>query len=170
MMKKILLLSDTHSFLDPRVLGYAEAVDEIWHAGDIGAFEVTDALEKIKPLRVVYGNIDNARIRSQFDESLFFTIDGLRVFMTHIGGKPPRYAKGIKEKLARLNPDLFICGHSHILKVAYDKKHELLFMNPGAAGKHGFHKKQTMIRFEIAAGKAQNLVVIELGDKPGKDL
>jgi predicted phosphodiesterase len=90
--------------------------------------------------------------------------------MTHIGGKPPRYAKGIKEKLAHLNPDLFICGHSHILKVAYDKKHELLFMNPGAAGKHGFHKKQTMIRFEIAAGKAQNLVVIELGDKPGKDL
>ena len=104
MMKKILLLSDTHSFLDPRVLSYAEAVDEIWHAGDIGAFEVTDALEKIKPLRVVYGNIDNARIRSQFDEDLFFTIEGMHVFMTHIGGKPPRYAKGITEKLERLKP------------------------------------------------------------------
>ena len=102
-MKKILLLSDTHSFLDPRVLDYAMAVDEIWHAGDIGAFEVTDALEKIKPLKVVYGNIDNARIRSQFDEDLFFTVDGVRVFMTHIGGKPPRYAKGIVEKLGMGN-------------------------------------------------------------------
>jgi len=170
MMKKILLLSDTHSFLDPRVLSYAEAVDEIWHAGDIGAFKVTDALEKIKPLRVVYGNIDNARIRSQFDEDLFFTIEGMHVFMTHIGGKPPRYAKGITEKLERLKPDIFICGHSHILKVAFDKKHNLLFMNPGAAGKHGFHKKQTMIRFEIEAGKAQNLVVIELGDNPRENL
>jgi putative phosphoesterase len=170
MMKKILLLSDTHSFLDPRVLDYAMEVDEIWHAGDIGAFEVTDALEKIKPLKVVYGNIDNSRIRSQFDEDLFFTVEGVRVFMTHIGGKPPRYAKGIVEKLQRLKPDIFICGHSHILKVAFDKKHNLLFMNPGAAGKHGFHKKQTIIRFEIEAGKAKNLVVIELGDKPRKNL
>jgi predicted phosphodiesterase len=118
----------------------------------------------------VYGNIDNARIRSQFDEDLFFTVEGVRVFMTHIGGKPPRYAKGIVEKLQRLKPDIFICGHSHILKVAFDKKHNLLFMNPGAAGKHGFHKKQTMICFEIEAGKAKNLVVIELGDKPRKNL
>ncbi len=170
MMKKILLLSDTHSFLDPRVLGYANEVDEIWHAGDIGAFEVTDTLEKIKPLKVVYGNIDNASIRSQFDEDLFFTVEGMRVFMTHIGGKPPRYAKGIAEKLESLKPDIFICGHSHILKVTFDEKHNLLFMNPGAVGKHGFHKKQTMIRFEITAGKLQNLVVIELGDKPRKNL
>ena len=170
MMKKILLLSDTHSFLDPRVLDYAKDVDEIWHAGDIGAFEVTDSLEKIKLLKVVYGNIDNASIRSQFDEDLFFTVEGMRVFMTHIGGKPPLYAKGIAEKLESLKPDIFICGHSHILKVTFDKKHKLLFMNPGAVGKHGFHKKQTMIRFEITAGKLQNLVVIELGDKPRKKL
>ncbi len=165
MMKKILLLSDTHSFLDSRVANYAKDVDEIWHAGDIGSFEVTDALEQIRPLRVVYGNIDNAAIRSQFKEDLFFTVAGVSVFMTHIGGKPPRYAKGISEKLMRLKPDIFVCGHSHILKVTFDKKHNLLFMNPGAVGKHGFHKKQTMLRFELANGKAQNLVVIELGDE-----
>ena len=170
MMKKILLLSDTHSFLDPRVLGYAEEVDQIWHAGDIGSFEVTDTLAKIKPLKVVYGNIDNASIRSQFDEDLFFITGGIRVFMTHIGGKPPLYAKGIGEKLKYLNPDIFICGHSHILKVSFDKKNKLLFMNPGAVGKHGFHKKQTMIRFEIKGKKVQNLVVIELGDKQREKL
>lgn len=166
MMKKILLLSDTHSFLDPRVLGYAKEVDEIWHAGDIGSFEVTDALQKLKPLRAVYGNIDNAMIRQQFPEDLFFELEGVRVFMTHIGGRPKRYAKGISEKLNKLKPQLFVCGHSHILKVVFDKDIGLLYMNPGAVGKHGFHKKQTLIKFELANGSAQNLVVIELADKP----
>ena len=170
MMKKILLLSDTHSFLDSRVLDYAKEADEIWHAGDIGNLNVTDALRNLKPLRAVYGNIDNATIRQEFKEDLFFELEGVRVFMTHIGGKPNRYAKGISEKLSKLKPQLFICGHSHILKVAFDKSRELLYINPGAAGKHGFHKKQTLIKFELANGKAQNLVVIELTDKTATDL
>jgi len=165
MMKKILLLSDTHSFLDSRILDYAKDVDEIWHAGDIGSFDVTDALEKLKPLRAVYGNIDNAAIRQHFPEDLFFELEGVTVFMTHIGGRPKRYAKGISEKLTRLKPQLFICGHSHILKVAYDNDSELLYINPGAAGKHGFHKKQTLIKFKLSHGKAKDLVVIELADK-----
>ena len=170
MMKKILLLSDTHSFLDSRVLDYAKEADEIWHAGDIGNLNVTDALRNLKPLRAVYGNIDNATIRQEFTDDLFFELEGVRVFMTHIGGKPNRYAKGISEKLSKLKPQLFICGHSHILKVAFDKSRELLYINPGAAGKHGFHKKQTLIKFELANGKAQNLVVIELADKTATDL
>ena len=170
MMKKILLLSDTHSFLDSRVLDYAKDADEIWHAGDIGNLNVTDALRNLKPLRAVYGNIDNATIRQEFTDDLFFELEGVRVFMTHIGGKPNRYAKGISEKLSKLKPQLFICGHSHILKVAFDKSRELLYINPGAAGKHGFHKKQTLIKFELANGKAQNLVVIELADKTATDL
>ena len=170
MMKKILLLSDTHSFLDSRVLDYAKEADEIWHSGDIGNLNVTDALRNLKPLRAVYGNIDNATIRQEFKEDLFFELEGVRVFMTHIGGKPNRYAKGISEKLSKLKPQLFICGHSHILKVAFDKSRELLYINPGAAGKHGFHKKQTLIKFELANGKAQNLVVIELADKTATDL
>ena len=165
MMKKILLLSDTHGFLDPRVLGYAKNVDEIWHAGDIGNLNVTDALKKLKPIRAVYGNIDNATIRQEFPEDLFFELEGVSVFMTHIGGKPYKYAKGIPEKLSTLKPQLFICGHSHILKVAFDKNKELLYINPGAAGKHGFHRKQTLIKFELTNGKAQNLVVIELANK-----
>ena len=170
MMKKILLLSDTHSFLDSRVLDYVKEADEIWHAGDIGNLNVTDALRNLKPLRAVYGNIDNATIRQEFTDDLFFELEGVRVFMTHIGGKPNRYAKGISEKLSKLKPQLFICGHSHILKVAFDKSRELLYINPGAAGKHGFHKKQTLIKFELANGKAQNLVVIELADKTATDL
>jgi len=170
MMKKILLLSDTHSFLDSRVLDYAKDANEIWHAGDIGNLNVTDVLRNLKPLRAVYGNIDNATIRQEFKEDLFFELEGVRVFMTHIGGKPNRYAKGISEKLSKLKPQLFICGHSHILRVAFDKSRELLYINPGAAGKHGFHKKQTLIKFELANGKAQNLVVIELADKTAADL
>ncbi len=170
MMKKILLLSDTHSFLDSRVLEYAKDVDEIWHAGDIGNFDVTDALERTKPLRAVYGNIDNAALRQQFPEEMYFELEGVKVFMTHIGGRPKRYAKGISDKLKTLKPDLFVCGHSHILKVGYDTSKSVLYLNPGAVGKHGFHKKQTMLRFELHEGKAQNLVVIELGDKTPTDL
>ena len=169
MMKKILLLSDTHSFLDPRILGYAKEVDEIWHAGDIGNLEVIDTLQKLKPLRAVHGNIDNALIRQEFPKDLHFQLEGVSVFMTHIGARPTRYAKGIAEKLTDVKPQLFICGHSHTLKVDYDKKKELIYINPGAAGKHGFHKKQTLIKFELAKGKAQNLIVIELADKTTSD-
>ena len=170
MMKKILLLSDTHSFLDARVLKYAKEVDEIWHAGDIGSFDVTDTLKRIKPLRAVYGNIDNASIRQEFPSEMYFELEGVNIFMTHIGGRPKRYAKGISEKLTTLKPDLFICGHSHILNVAYDDSKSVLYLNPGAVGKHGFHKKQTMLRFELNKGKAQNLVVIALGDKASANL
>ena len=170
MMKKILLLSDTHSFLDDRVLKYAKEVDEIWHAGDIGSFDVTDALERIKPLRAVYGNIDNASIRQEFPSEMYFELEGVTIFMTHIGGRPKRYANGISEKLTTLKPDLFICGHSHILNVAYDDSKSVLYLNPGAVGKHGFHKKQTMLRFELNKGKAQNLVVIALGEKASANL
>lgn len=169
MMKKILLLSDTHSFLDSRILDYAKDADEIWHAGDIGTFEVTDALQQIKPLRAVFGNIDNAAIRQQFPEDLFFELEGVSVFMTHIGGRPKRYVKGISDKLTKLKPQVFICGHSHILKVAFDSDRELLYINPGAAGRHGFHKKQTLIRFELTNGNIQDLVVIELADKASSD-
>jgi putative phosphoesterase len=169
MMKKILLLSDTHSFLDSRILDYAKDADEIWHAGDIGTFEVTDALQQIKPLRAVFGNIDDAAIRQQFPENLFFELEGVSVFMTHIGGRPKRYVKGISDKLTKLKPQVFICGHSHILKVAFDSDRELLYINPGAAGRHGFHKKQTLIRFELTNGNIQDLVVIELADKASSD-
>ncbi len=163
MIKKILLLSDTHGFLDHRVLGYAAKVDEIWHAGDIGDFSVTDALAHIKPLRAVYGNIDNAAIRQQFAETLFFELEGVNVLMTHIGGKPYKYAKGVAAYIEQYKPDVFICGHSHILRIEYDKKSNMLYINPGAAGKHGFHKKQTLVQFELHKGAIQNLVVIELG-------
>jgi putative phosphoesterase len=169
MMKKILLLSDTHSFLDSRILDYAKDADEIWHAGDIGTFEVTDALQQIKPLRAVFGNIDDAAIRQQFPENLFFELEGVSVFMTHIGGRPKRYVKGISDKLTKLKPQVFICGHSHILKVAFDSDRELLYINPGAAGRHGFHKKQTLIRFELTNGNIKDLVVIELADKASSD-
>lgn len=170
MMKKILLLSDTHGFLDTRILSYAKDVDEIWHAGDIGSFDITDMLEATKPIRVVYGNIDDASIRQQFDEELFFELEGVKVLMTHIGGKPKKYAKGVSQRIDALNPDLFVCGHSHILRVEYDQSKKVLYLNPGAAGKHGFHKKQTFLLFEISDGKAQNLVVVELGDTTSEDL
>ncbi len=169
MIKKILLLSDTHGFLDNRIIKYARAADEIWHAGDIGDFSVTDALEKIKPLRVVYGNIDNASIRQHFDESLFFELEGVNVLMLHIGGKPTKYAKGVGEQIDQLKPDVFVCGHSHILRVEYDKKRSVLYLNPGAAGKHGFHKKQTLLQFELSKGRVQNLTVIELGEETISD-
>jgi len=164
-MKKILLLSDTHGCLDDKILKYVQQADEVWHAGDIGDVSVTDHIKKLKPLRAVYGNIDGGELRKEFPEKLFFTIDGVKVLMTHIGGYPNRYAKGIKEIIEKYPPDLFISGHSHILKVMYDKKHNLLHMNPGAAGKKGFHKKRTMLRFKIDNQEIKDLEVIELGNR-----
>ncbi len=162
-MKKILLLSDTHGYLDDAILSHITNADEIWHAGDIGTIDLTDCIDKIKPLRAVYGNIDGHVLRSAFPLDLFFVCEGLKVFITHIGGYPTRYSKGIKEKLLMHKPDLFICGHSHILKVIRDKQFRLLHINPGAAGIHGFHKMRTMIRFEINNGRMENVEVIELG-------
>ena len=164
-MKKILLLSDTHSYIDDRILHYVDSVDEVWHAGDIGDITVTDQILIRKPLRAVYGNIDNNTIRSTFPLHQRFTVENVSVWITHIGGYPPKYNATTREELKLNPPRLFICGHSHILKVIPDAKLGLIHMNPGAAGKHGFHKVRTMLRFEINKDKIENLEVIELGKK-----
>jgi|SRR5690625_178418 len=160
-MTKILLLSDTHSHIDDAILKYVHTVDEVWHAGDIGDLKVTDAIEAIKPLRAVHGNIDNQDIRAAFPEVLCFTVEKVKVWMTHIGGYPGRYSAGIAKLLDQEKPNLFISGHSHILKVMPDKKRQLLHMNPGAVGKSGIHKVRTMLRFEIEKDVIKNLEVIE---------
>lgn len=161
-MKKILLLSDTHSYIDNQILKFIKQVDEVWHAGDIGSLEVIDTIKKFKPLRAVYGNIDDALIRAEHPLNNKFTIEKVTVWMTHIGGYPNRYDPRIKEEISKNPPQLFISGHSHILKVIFDKKLNLLHMNPGAAGKHGFHAVRTMLRFEINEDKITNLEIIEL--------
>lgn len=164
-MKKILLLSDTHDYIDNQILKFVKQADEVWHAGDIGTIKVTDEIRKLKPLRAVYGNIDNKEIRSEFQMDNIFTIENVKVWITHIGGYPNRYHKRIKEKIRTDPPTIFISGHSHILKVMYDKKLNLLHLNPGAAGKHGFQKVRTMLRFEINKDKIENLEIIELQNK-----
>ena len=160
-MIKILLLSDTHSYIGNDILKYVKQVDEVWHAGDIGDIKVTDAIKTLKPLRAVYGNIDNAKIRVEFPEHNRFKCENVDIWITHIGGYPNRYDKRIRETIKQNPPDLFISGHSHILKVMPDKKLNLLHMNPGAIGTHGLHKARTMLRFEIDGKKIQNLEVIE---------
>ena len=164
-MKKILLLSDTHSYLDEKILKYVRLADEVWHAGDIGDLAVTDELKKLKPLRAVYGNIDNAEARSEFPLNNRFWCEKVDVLITHIGGYPGKYNASIREELQKNPPKLFICGHSHILKVIFDKKLNLLHMNPGACGIYGFHQVRTMLRFEIDGDKIQNLEIIEIGKK-----
>ena len=164
-MTKIGLLSDTHSFLDENLFAFFSGCDEVWHAGDIGDIAVTVALEKFKSLRAVYGNIDGTKVRAAFPEEIFFNCEQVKIFLIHIGGYPGNYYPGIKEKLTEHRPDIFICGHSHILKVMRDEKLNLLHINPGAAGKHGMHKIRTAIRFEIDGKKIQNLEVIELGER-----
>jgi len=160
-MTKILLISDTHSYIDENILKYVKQVDEVWHAGDIGDLSVTDTIKKHKSLKAVYGNIDNKEARTEFPEHLRFKCEDIDVWITHIGGYPRRYNPSIKAKINQNPPDLFICGHSHILKVMPDKKLNLLHMNPGAIGKHGFHKVRTMLRFEVNEKKISNLEVIE---------
>ena len=160
-MTKILLLSDTHSYIDEDIIKYIKQADEVWHAGDIGDIKVTDTIKAIKPLRAVYGNIDNHRIRNEFPLHNKFICENVNVWITHIGGYPNRYSPSIREAIKNNPPDLFISGHSHILKVMSDKKLGLLHMNPGAIGKHGFHKARTMLRFEIDKSDIKNLEVIE---------
>lgn len=164
-MLKIGLLSDTHSYLDPKVFEYFKDVDEIWHAGDIGAIEVTDQLKKFKPLRAVYGNIDDHVIRSEFPEFNRFKVENVEVLMTHIGGKPGKYSKPAYAALEEKAPKLFICGHSHILLVKMDPKYNMLWMNPGACGIKGFHQVKTLLRFQINDDKIQNLEAIEIGKR-----
>ena len=162
-MTKILLLSDTHNYLDKRIEKYAVDCDEIWHAGDIGTISICSELKKLKPLRAVYGNIDGQDIRKEYPEHLIFNCEEVKVYITHIGGYPDRYNLKAKKQIIENKPQLFICGHSHILKVMYDKKLNVLHINPGAAGIHGFHQMKTMVRFEISGAEIKNLEVIELG-------
>ena len=162
---KILLLSDTHSYIDDRILEYAKNADEIWHAGDFGNLEVIDELKKAGTLRGVFGNIDEVKIRAEFPEINIFECEKVKVVMIHIGGYPNKYAPRVKQILKEEKPQIFISGHSHILKVMYDKELEILHLNPGAAGKHGWHKMRTMLRFEIIGEKIENLEVVELGLK-----
>ena len=161
-MTNILLLSDTHGYIDERILHYVKDADEVWHAGDIGDIKVTDQIKSLKPLRAVFGNIDNHEIRKEFPLNQRFLCEGIDVWITHIGGYPTRYSPAVKEEIKSNPPKLFICGHSHILKVMNDKNLQLLHMNPGAAGKHGFHKTRTMLRFKIDGKDIKELEVIEL--------
>lgn len=164
-MKQIGLLSDTHSYWDERFKQYFANCDEIWHAGDIGSLDVIERLNKICPVRAVYGNIDGQDIRTVFPEVNRFTIENTTVLMKHIGGYPGKYDKSVKHLLLEEPPQLFISGHSHILKVLFDKKLNLLHINPGAAGKYGFHTIRTIVRFKIDNGNFTDLEVIELSDK-----
>lgn len=164
-MKQIGLLSDTHSYWDERFNQYFADCDEIWHAGDIGSLEVIERLSKIGPVRAVYGNIDGQNIRTVFPEINRFTIENTTVLMKHIGGYPEKYDKSVKHLLLEDPPQLFISGHSHILKVLFDKRLNLLHINPGAAGKYGFHTIRTIVRFKIDNGNFTDLEVIELSDK-----
>ena len=164
-MIRIGLISDTHHFLDEAVFKHFQNCDEIWHGGDFGTAAIADALKAFKPLRGVYGNIDGYDIRSEYPEQLIFTCEGVKVLMKHIGGYPGRYAPGVKDIIAKEKPQLFISGHSHILKIMYDEKISCLHMNPGAAGKHGWHKMRTIIRFVIDGKNMKDCEVIELGKR-----
>lgn len=161
-MVRIGLISDTHGFLGDRVFEHFKDCDEIWHAGDFGTIEVADRLAAFKPLRGVYGNIDGKELRQTFPENLRFTIEGMDVWITHIGGYPDKYSPAVRKVIYDNPPGLFICGHSHILKVIFDKKINCLHLNPGAAGKQGWHKMRTLMRFAIDEGKVKDLEVIEL--------
>ncbi len=164
-MKRIGLLSDTHHYLDENIFRHFGHCDEIWHAGDFGTAELAGKLQAFKPTRGVYGNIDGADIRSLYPETLKWTCEGINVFMTHIGGYPPRYNPRVKKELEADPPQLFICGHSHILKIMYDDRLQCLHMNPGAAGNQGWHKVRTLIRFTVDGKDMKDCEVIELGKR-----
>ena len=164
-MTKILLISDTHGYMDEAILKYARQADEVWHAGDIGDLAVTDAIEKVSKLRAVHGNIDNHMIQQEFPVHQRFKCENVDVWITHIGGYPGRYDRRVREHIKDKPPALFISGHSHILKVMNDKELSLLHMNPGACGKHGLHRVRTMLRFQIEGRDIRELEVIELGKR-----
>ena len=165
-MLKVGLISDTHSFLDPQVFEVFKDVDEIWHGGDIGAIELSDELKKFKPFYAVYGNIDDKNIRIEFPLNLELEREGFKILITHIGGYPGNYEPKARRKIEEVKPDIFICGHSHILKVMRDpKNNNMVVMNPGAAGVYGFHKMKTVLRFTLNNKKIENLEAIELGKR-----
>ena len=164
-MTKIGLISDTHDYLDDAVFKHFDQCDEIWHAGDFGTARVADALKSCKPLRGVYGNIDGYDIRSEYPENLIWQCEGVKVLMTHIGGYPPKYNPRSKALIKEAEPQIFISGHSHILKIMYDPALNCLHMNPGAAGKQGWHKVRTLVRFCIDGKEIKDCEVIELGSR-----
>ena len=164
-MTRIGLISDTHHFLDPQVFRYFESCDEIWHAGDFGTVAIADELKAFRPLRGVYGNIDGQDIRKEYPVALSWLCEKVPVYMTHIGGYPKKYAPGVRQSLSTSGARLFICGHSHILKIIYDEQLDCLHMNPGAAGHQGWHKKRTIIRFAIDGSDIKDCEVIELGNR-----
>lgn len=164
-MTRILLISDTHGHFDEKLLKYIAGVDEVWHAGDIGDLQVCEPIEKLKPLRGVFGNIDDAGARKKFPEHNVFMCEKVKVFITHIGGYPGKYSPAARKIIQQEKPGLFICGHSHILKVMYDKQNDLLHLNPGAAGMHGFHNVKTVLRFAIDGSEIKEMEVIELGKR-----
>lgn len=160
-MKRIGLISDTHGYFHPKLEKLFAQCDEIWHAGDVGNYEVIEQLEKLKPLKGVYGNIDGQTVRTRFPKNLRFTCEGVDVWITHIGGYPNRYNQEIRAEITNNPPKLFICGHSHILRVMYDEKLQLLHINPGAAGQQGFHKVKTIVRFTLDNNEIKDLEVVE---------
>jgi hypothetical protein len=162
---KIGLLSDTHGWIYPRLFSHFDCCDEIWHAGDIGNIQTADTLAAFRPLRAVYGNIDDALVRKAYKEHLHFKAEDTRVWITHIGGSPGHYDQRVRAGLSGTPPDVFICGHSHIARVIYDKKNGFLYVNPGAAGYNGFHKYMTAIRFQIDGNRIHDLELIELGER-----
>jgi uncharacterized protein len=163
---RIGVLSDTHGELDEKVFEYFKNCDEIWHAGDIGNIQVADALNQFRPLRAVHGNIDDKELQTRYPEDIWFECEGFSIWITHIGGTPPAYKPRIRKILEQKQPDIFICGHSHILKIGRDSRHNnLLFLNPGAAGNQGFHKIKTIVRFELTDRQIKNMEVIELGKR-----
>jgi len=164
-LKKIGIISDTHSFLDQQVFQYFKDVDEIWHAGDIGNLELTNELEKHKRLRAVFGNIDSHEVRAVFPKHEIIQIEGCVILMIHIAGAFGKYNDETKKLILEHKPSILVCGHSHIVKIAFDQKYNLLYINSGAAGKHGFHKMRTILRFELNDGKPQNMELIELGSR-----
>ncbi|MEI6087010.1 MAG: metallophosphoesterase family protein [Bacteroidota bacterium] len=164
-MTKIGLISDTHGWLDPGCIKYFAGCDEIWHAGDLGVIAIADKLKEKKIFKAVYGNIDGYDVRSEYPEILEWKCEEVKVLMLHIGGYPPKYNTATKKLIKEINPQLFISGHSHILKIMYDAELNCLHMNPGAAGKHGWHQMRTLIRFTIDGKEIKDCEVIELGKR-----
>jgi putative phosphoesterase len=164
-MKRIGLISDTHGFLDDQVFTFFANCDEIWHAGDFGSYELAEKLSSFKPLKGVFGNVDDQDIRSKYPEDISFVCEGIKVFITHIGGYPPKYNSRTKPLLKKIKPKLFISGHSHILKVIYDESIQCLHMNPGAAGREGWQEMRTIMRFVVDSGEIKDCEIIKLGKK-----
>ncbi len=164
-MKKIGLLSDTHGYLDPKIFDYFKDVDEIWHAGDVGSMDVIDQLEAFKPVRGIHGNIDDDKLRLAWPEHLSFMCEDMKILISHIGGKPYKYRQQSYPEIEKEKPDVFVCGHSHILLVQFDKKINAMWLNPGACGFKGFHKVKTILRFEVHGDQLKNMEAIELGKR-----